>query len=440
MQLSMLRIETITCSGLLETSARLLVILLLALSILVPTSPAFLNIKAGILFVIVVMVFMGMFTGKARISGRLYLVTFFYATIGLAWSVYGVIRENPGAVTVISVMVVYPLIVPLCSSLYRQKDNRSLYNLFYVCALLLVASDLIYIFAGSSHVGTLLTEFYTSQHANLGVDSNDEYLKIILPNITSIIFFLPFFICALLFAKSSRDKFHAIPVVLLLIAVGAMSGRRGLILSTVLGPAIAFVITHKHSRESQTKAINWQRGLLTLIVVIIISFCVYLSVAFVGKDYYIHQIISIFDFTENESNLVRVDQLHSLMRGIADSPIFGSGAGAVADYIRSYDMPWLYELTYVSFIFQYGILGFVIYAAGIVYLCRRLIILIQEKGRSSFEFYFLSGFIGFLLANATNPYLSSFDYMWIIFTPYAIVNMELISGKGSERGNVLVVC
>jgi hypothetical protein len=128
------------------------------------------------------------------------------------------------------------------------------------------------------------------------------------------------------------------------------------------------------------------------------------------------------------------------MRGIVGAPLFGSGAGAAADYVRSFDTPWAYELTYVSFVFQYGFFGFLIYASGIIYLVRQLILLINRNGRSSFEFYFLSGFIGFMLANATNPYLSSFDCMWIIFIPYAIINIKLISRTDSEFGRMLVIC
>lgn len=435
-----LRIEKLACTDLVETSARLLVTILISLSILVPTSSPFLNFKASMLLVILLMVFMGLLSGQAHLSGRLYLAAFFYATVGLAWSIYGVIRENPGAMPVISVMVVYPLILPLCSSLYRPSDSNALYNLFYVCAWLLAASDLIYILAASSYVGNLLTTFYASQYPGFGVDDSDAYLKFTMPNITSVIFLLPFFISALFFSKTPRAKVYVAPVVLLLIAVGAMSGRRGLILSTFLGPAIAFMFTRRHSREFQKKTFNWRRGLLTLLVVIAISLCIYLSVSFVGRDYYISQISSIFNFTTNDSNLVRAEQFRSLMRGIVDAPIFGSGAGAAADQIRAYKTPWAYELSYVSFVFQYGVLGFLIYASGILYLIWQLILSIRKKGRSSFEFYFLSGFIGFMLANATNPYLNSFDYMWVIFIPYAIINLELTSGRDSEYGGMLVVC
>lgn len=38
----------------------------------------------------------------------------------------------------------------------------------------------------------------------------------------------------------------------------------------------------------------------------------------------------------------------------------------------------------------------------------------------------LVGLTCFLIANATNPYLLKFDYMWVIFLPLAIINRFLI--------------
>jgi O-antigen ligase len=160
-----------------------------------------------------------------------------------------------------------------------------------------------------------------------------------------------------------------------------------------------------------------------------VSIWIYLAVDFVGLKYYVDVITSILNFTDNRSNLERLYQYNSLKTGILDAPLVGYGAGAVAHYVRSTTWPWLYELYYLAFIFQYGIIGFSIYALGVAFLCLELLRAVKKKGRSSFEYYLLSGFIAFMLANATNPYLPSFDFMWIIFIPYAIVNRRLCSGR-----------
>jgi hypothetical protein len=33
----------------------------------------------------------------------------------------------------------------------------------------------------------------------------------------------------------------------------------------------------------------------------------------------------------------------------------------------------------------------------------------------------------FLIANATNPYLERYDYLWVIFLPIAFVNLSLLA-------------
>lgn len=440
MRLSIPSLDGIYCAGLLETTARCLVMLSLTLSILFPIASALQPIKAAILLVILCIIALLMLLGRVILSHRLYFIAYFYALIGFAWSLYGVMRGTPGAIRTMPVMVIFPLVLPLFTSLYRQKDSHSLYNLFLVCACLIVASDFVYVLANSSYAGAALTSIFNSLYGDWAVvDTARGYLKFTLPNVASMIFILPFVTSALLFSRSLRGKLFLLPLVLLLLFAGVMSGRRGLLVLTLLGPALAFVFTRKGSRNTTERKGRWSRPLVRSVFVCLIVFGFYQAASYVGIDYFIGVVRSVFNFTSDQSNLARVYQFHSLMRGISESPLFGSGAGAAADYIRSEGMPWAYELYYLSFIFQYGIIGFLIYAAGMGFLCARLIALIRRKGRSSFEFYFLSGLIAFMLANATNPYLADLDYMWVIFIPYAIVNMEMISERRSEYARTSLV-
>lgn len=41
----------------------------------------------------------------------------------------------------------------------------------------------------------------------------------------------------------------------------------------------------------------------------------------------------------------------------------------------------------------------------------------------------LVGMTGFLIANVTNPYFGSFDFMWTIFLPIAYINLKLQKNK-----------
>jgi len=62
----------------------------------------------------------------------------------------------------------------------------------------------------------------------------------------------------------------------------------------------------------------------------------------------------------------------------------------------------------------------------VLLLTFHLISQVKKNGRNSFEFFYLTGFMSFMIANATNPYLAKFDYMWVFFIPVAIMNSNLL--------------
>lgn len=410
-----------------EKIARFLVSITLMLSIVFPT--AFTVIKMGMLFVTFLMIFSIALKRRLIMAGGLYFFSLLYGAIGFTWSMYGEMMGNPGAMSALTVMVIYPVLIPFLSSLYRQEHSLSLYRIFLACAWIIAVIDLMYVIVTPIYPGNALQNILEFLYEDWAVvDNADTYIKFTLPNVSSVIFLLPFFLSVLFFSESKKGIVGILIVVLLLLGVAMLSGRRALLLTMLLGPAIAFLITLNAARNN-VKSKSRRRLWMLIITTLALLFLTYLSVKVNGLEYYFDLVNSIFDFTSNQSNLERVYQFDALMRGIVDAPLFGHGAGAVADYIRSDEMPWAYELFFLSIVFQYGIFGFLLYASGVAFICWHLISSIKKKGRSSFEFYFLSGFIAFIAATASNPYLGKFDYMWVLFIPYAIINLKLISVK-----------
>jgi O-Antigen ligase len=332
--------------------------------------------------------------------------------------------------------VLYPLLIPFISSLYRQEHSLSIYRILLACAWIIAVIDLLYVIVTPMYPGNALQRILKFLYEDWAVvDDADTYIKFTLPNVSSVIFLLPFFLSVLFFRESRKGIVNILVVVLLLFSVAMLSGRRALLLTMLLGPAIAFLITLNASRNN-VRPKNSRRPWMLLITVLALSFLTYISVKVNGLEYYFDLVSSVFDFTSNQSNLERVYQFDALMRGIVEAPLFGHGAGAVADYLRSDEMPWAYELFFLSIIFQYGIFGFLLYALGVAFICLHLISSVKNKGRSSFEFYFLSGFIAFMAATASNPYLGKFDYMWVLFIPYAIINLKFVSTKKMESAGI----
>ena len=101
----------------------------------------------------------------------------------------------------------------------------------------------------------------------------------------------------------------------------------------------------------------------------------------------------------------------------------GAGLGATVSLRRSVDQPWAYELVYVDLLFQTGVVGLLVYTAGVGWIYWQCI----KSMRRTRDLIprllpVLAGTTGFLIANATDPYLAKFDYIWVLFLPIAYLN------------------
>ncbi|MNJ34075.1 hypothetical protein D3C77_287730 [compost metagenome] len=397
--------------------------LILFLSMVFPTSFALFKTVA-LLVPICCLLIGGGEVGK--INNRLLLVAFFYSLVGIAWSFYGAILGNPGALRVLTVMVAYPVLFTLLVMLY-QGQSIKLDSLFLTAAIAIVIVDLGFIAAEilipGNPLGSLLRALYAGGAV---VDYAGNYLKFTIPNVSTVIFLLSFVLCR---AACMRVGLKMLVALFGLTLVVLLSGRRVILFTAVVGPLIAYILT--------VGAVS-RRG-LGAVKVIMFSGAIFATMAFfysLWPSYFYERISSAFNFATDSSNIERVYQFNALLDGIYKNPLLGAGAGAVADYIRSEEMPWAYELFYVSMLFQYGFLGFAVYAIGVLFLVVFLTQEVRRKGRDTFEFYYLSGLISFLLASATNPYLAKFDYMWVLFVPVALLNYRFV--ERSQKGAAYV--
>jgi hypothetical protein len=141
-----------------------------------------------------------------------------------------------------------------------------------------------------------------------------------------------------------------------------------------------------------------------------------------------------FDFLGGGSAGIRYEQFVALLDGWEKHPLLGAGHGAGVSYIRSQEMPWAYELSYVALLFQTGLVGFFLYASGIIWIFWMGVRMIRSGdplGRQILPI--LTGTCCFLIGNATNPYLAKYDYIWVIFLPLAFINYWLVHNKGIPK-------
>ena len=143
-----------------------------------------------------------------------------------------------------------------------------------------------------------------------------------------------------------------------------------------------------------------------------------------------------FNYSSGDSDDVigRRDQYFALMDGWANSPLLGTGLGGVTTMIRSYEMPWAYELSYVALLFHTGLIGLLVYAAGVTWTyVMGLLVIRNDRQLGVYMAPVLVGTTCFLIGNASNPYLEKFDALWVLFLPIAIVNLWLLKRRAASK-------
>jgi hypothetical protein len=115
--------------------------------------------------------------------------------------------------------------------------------------------------------------------------------------------------------------------------------------------------------------------------------------------------------TSTGDSEVRGEQIVYFIDHIESKPFFGYGIGSyMKNYLRSYEFKTAYEITYLYYLFSFGIIGLSIVISYYFLLFKRSYkICIISNDRKLYAI--LLGTLTLLIASFTNPYwLSSFDY------------------------------
>lgn len=401
--------------------------LLIFLSLTLPTSITLL--KIGILFCLIFLLIIN--KDKIVFDKEIFLLTLLYTLVGFVWSFYGLLFDNPGGLRVLTVMGIYPLLFLALSFWITIYNINNIAKLFFVISIFIVVIQASFILSSLGILPLFIYDVLKTLSDNSdGISIGDAHILFTLPNVSSLIFLIPFFSAFILL--SNKLEIKSLILVLVMLVLILLTGRRAFFLSYGFSLVFLVFISLYLRKDLQT---NIFKKLFVVMLFFVMSLFAFISFSGIELQIYIEKFYSILDFSSNDSNLERVYQFRALYEGIANTPLFGSGAGAAAEYTRSSEQPWAYELSYVAFIFHYGMLGFMIYLSGIVYIFVSLLKICKDKIVSRDVkvsiVSFLAGFVAFLVANSTNPYLMKFDYMWVIFIPVMIINAYKIE-KGEQ--------
>jgi hypothetical protein len=207
-----------------------------------------------------------------------------------------------------------------------------------------------------------------------------------------------------------------------------ISGRRAFWVIAALSPFVVMGLLKLAGMRTNLLKLCVSGSILGIVSIIFIVPSLNLDLTLMWED-----VIKGFDIHNREgiSSFRRNEQFFALTDGWMDSPILGAGHGAMAaDNALVEEQPWAYELSYMALLFQTGLIGILIYGSAVVWIFIKGITVMRRTPESAGLLVpTLSGLFCFLVANATNPYLQKFDYLWTLFLPIAVLNSYMLQGN-----------
>jgi hypothetical protein len=264
--------------------------------------------------------------------------------------------------------------------------------------------------------GGLFTEGIR-QEFGMASGFQDGYIQITSPNIEAMFLIAPYLLSLQFRADAGKSNSMLTKAALLLsLILVALSGRRALWIVVALTP-FTILLLGRIAHSYGLMRTGGKLFLLSWAVASVIGFSALWIIPEsilqdIGSIVYLKQAFS----AEDE----RTIQKPYLISAFMESPVFGSGFGGYAGYIRSVERPWSYELTYYQMLFNLGIVGvtalsvlFSLYFLTVIRLFRRF------KDGSTVPFALLVACCSFFIGAYSDPYFGGFDSLFFVgLLPY----------------------
>ena len=352
-----------------------------------------------------------------------------YISMGAVYMFLGVANNNPDPTNFITLNIITPIIYLIFTIAIINRDDllKWIFDLFIITAVFVMIYNISFYVVISVPQLNEFRKFFPFIYENFGGLFFGN-VRITGENITYLFFVVPIVICKYLIDKNKNIT--NLLILLLAVANSLLFFRTVFFIVIVLTPIIIFII-------SKIKDIYVSKqNFFTLLFFVCLSF-LYLSVSinFNFQIVYRRIIMSLSGTSiTNEFGIIdsggtiRIEQMYYLFNTWTMKPLFGWGDAAIAIDLERSGTTGIYELSYLAILMQRGLIGFTIYISQLLWIIISLLKISKKKHHlSKIAFPLSIGFIGFLIANATNPYLYSFDRMLILFFPLIIINTYQLS-------------
>lgn len=355
----------------------------------------------------------------------------------------GIVNHNPGVVPFTRVHVFWFAIYAVLLTYFRKASVFRFITYVILATILFICLYDIYFYL--SHFGylpkTTILDWYNDGRYNIQVGFLNGAPRINIYNSHLLLYYFPFTLGLLFHVKSNSSrnslwgemrymKNYLIVLLLLQVIVIIITGRRvmyGAVVISIVAYYLSTIILIDKRTKRYVLRTYWNYFSVVLILAIFV----------IGRMDLNFEWIALYDnfaqAFEASTDNNRFIQANELITSFKTSPIMGHGLGDTlrSGYNRNPDSPWIFELTYLSDLNQFGLVGSFIQILfyGFIFISGYL------QLKKKFDFFLLSILIGllmFLIGNASNPYLSSFDFIWVLFLPMATINYLLLNKR--DRG------
>ena len=401
----------------------------------------FRGIKMGVMFVILLSISKLILENKGKIQFDKFLFTWFfiYFLIGLLPILIGFIRKNPASEKYITVYLLWVVLYFIFSVgiSYRPNILMELIRVLKIALILIsitgICAFLVYNFYPGLNAVVL---FFFDPNYRPGY----KFTAIDAQCSVSFIYLFTFYLTSF-FVENVKIKVSQLLIILTGIIFAIATSKRILLFLIALFPFILFIFLLLVGNKSKLNIFT--RKAIYMFSIIIFMFIINIPLQFIDLSSIVQYTKSAFHVNKEKQAVeriskgdgtyiiddganIRTKQIKSLVEGWKNNPIFGAGAGINASVVRS-ELPGTYEMTYHAMLFERGILGLTLFV--ILIACLNLIGIKLIRRESIYADYIIASIVAmdiFLVANATNPYLMAYDFMWTLFLPVALLNVAIV--------------
>lgn len=375
---------------------------------------------------------------RKKISATVLVWFVILLSYGLTWSLIGALKGNIGALDCFRLNVIWAFLY-LLFVLYIDSHDKfcSLVNTMVWATIAISIYNIAIVLSALGFIPNINEYLKVDSEVTSLIGIHSGFIQLTSINIGSLTFLAPFVLVLLIMDTRLPDTISSFVVskkilllsVLLSIVAVLISGRRVLYVEMLVIPFLVLVLniySAGENRKIRTKNII----VFYSITIVVLAACGwFLSNRFDWNiNMFNERFVSAF-----ESEGVRHEQALALFNGFSEHPLIGVGFGeGVPDVIRSDERPWTYELSYSVILYTTGILGSTLYLVCILTIYYLLIRALKNRlSNNEITTSVLVAFTCFLIGNATNPYLGSYDFMWMFYLP-----MAYIGAIKSEQNNM----